>query len=67
MSISSEQDAQANKSKYLGACVDLDLYWRFKSTAAERNEPLKEALINAIYMYLDISDEEVIGNVRCNS
>ena len=42
--------------KMLGAFVPESVFWDFKRAAAARKEKMSEAMINAAYLYISISD-----------
>ena len=39
--------------KFLGANVPADIYWEFKTAAAEREETMQDAIKNAALLYTD--------------
>lgn len=51
----SNQADEDKATKMLGAHVDETLYWAFKKAAAARNEQLKDAMIHAARMYIELS------------
>jgi hypothetical protein len=54
----SEEEAD----KMLGAFVPAKLFWEFKKAAAERKEKMRDAIVNAAYLYLDAVKEEAKQN-----
>lgn len=47
-----------DREKMLGALVPAELFWEFKKTAAGRGEGMREALMNAVHLYLAIEEED---------
>lgn len=45
---------EEKKTKLLGAHVDTALYWRFKNAASAREEQLKDAVVHAALMYIEL-------------
>lgn len=48
---------QEEVKKMLGAFVPETVYWAFKKVAAQRQEDMQEAILNAAYLYLDAEKE----------
>lgn len=51
------ETVKTSTEKYVGGMIDKDIAWQFKTTAAARQEQVKEALEHALLMYINCKEE----------
>lgn len=49
------------ETKTVGGSIDVDIYWKFKMAAADRQESMQQALSHAILLYIDCVDTANMG------
>lgn len=49
---------EKKEDKFVGGKVPQELYWQFKQAYTQRKESATEAITNAIYLYLELPQNE---------
>ena len=52
-----ENTTESKGTKFIGGEIPIELFWEFKKAQAIRKESAKDALENAIRLYLDLPTE----------